>query len=83
MGAIMNVNFIAAGPGHTEWAEDGDTVSHSLPPGCSLRMSTDMQSWSLVSMPAQFVHIGPAAHYRVDCDTYDGTPITATLEISQ
>lgn len=78
----MIVNFLAAGPGHVDWAEDGDTVSHSLPARCSLRMSTDMQDWTLVSRPASFVHTGPAAHYRIDCDTYSGTPVQAVLTIN-
>lgn len=74
--------FTATGESMPDFARDGMSVSYTTPAGCVLRRSADMQSWQDVHTPSPFVHTGLPAHYRIDCDTYDGTPITATLEIT-
>lgn len=74
--------LIAVGAGHPEYATDGATVTYSAPAGCVLRRSADLQTWQDVTTPSPFVHTGEPAHYRIDCDTYAGTPITATLAIT-
>lgn len=62
-------------------ADDGMTVTADIPAGCVLRKSVDLQSWQAVAYSGPFQHSGARAAYRIDCVTYGGTPVTATLEI--
>ena len=75
--------YNAAGIGFMLAAEDGEIVSVSaMPAGFVLRRSSDAETWVDETRTPPFAHVGQVASYRVDRDTYDGTPITVTLEIS-
>lgn len=74
--------FTATGETMPDFAREGMGVSYTAPAGCVLRRSTDMQAWEDVATPSPFVHTGAPAHYRIVCDTYDGTPKQATLTIT-
>lgn len=79
---MSNFGFQCAAAGIPVRASDGQLVIFLLPAGCVLRRSADLQEWEEVVQASPITHQGADAHYRVDCDTYDGTPITATLEIT-
>lgn len=76
----VSVEFKSTGVGFLLPAVNGEQVSATIPAGCVLRRSTDLQSWSNVATPVPFTHSGALAHYRIDCVTYTA-PVTATLEI--
>lgn len=74
--------YNAAGIGFMLAAEDGEIVSVSaMPDGFVLRRSSDAETWVEEIRTPPFAHVGQAASYRIDCDTYEGTPKVATLEI--
>lgn len=58
----------------------GGVRHYTLPAGCVLRESADMQSWSVVSTPSPFV-AATDTNLRIDCDVFTA-PVTATLSIS-
>ena len=78
----MNVTMDRVIVGVPMYALDGDEVSYTAPAGCALRKSVDFVTWRDVSEPSPFVHSGHPTHYRIDCDTYEGTPKIATLTIT-
>lgn len=79
--STITKTFTSTGQTMPDYARPGATVTYSAPDGCVLRRSADMQAWQDVATPSPFVHDGSPAHYRIDCDTYEGTPKVATLEI--
>jgi hypothetical protein len=77
---VVTTIYRMAWPGSPAPASAGQTVSATIPAGCVLRRSTDLQTWDDVATAVPFTHTGADAHYRIDCVTYTA-PVTATLSI--
>jgi len=74
--------MVAIGPGHIAHAVSGAVVNYASPSGCKIKVSYDLQSWEDVVRTSPFIHTGPAAHYRIDYEQYDGTNKVVTLTIT-
>ena len=72
----MNANIYGVGHIWADSAEDGQTVTYTLPSGCVL--TCDGKE---VNEPSGFKHSGERATYQIDCVEYPGKPVTAVLDI--
>ena len=70
------VEITKAGKFWVDGANDGQSVTYDVPFGCSVKRN------GVPVAPSPFVHTGPRATYEVWCDVYNGTPVTAALEIA-
>lgn len=76
----VTMNFTGAYAGFPLTADNGNRIVATVPNGCSLRVSANMHDWYVVS-ERDFAHLGAAASYRIDCDSFT-VPVTATLNIT-
>lgn len=74
----ITITFDRVWPGHPFTLSAGQAVAVTAPAGCQLRRRVG-DGWQDVASP--FTAAEPSV-VRLDCDTYAGTPITATLEIT-
>lgn len=74
----ITITFDRVWPGHPLTLSAGQTITADAPAGCQLRRQAGGQ-WHDIASP--FTAAEPSV-VRLDCDTYVGTPITATLEIT-
>lgn len=72
----------STGPQWIDRANTGQTVTYSMPAGCVLRRHTGDDVWADEIRASPFTHTGAPATYRVDCDSYEAPPKTATLTIA-
>lgn len=77
---IVNATYHGAGSGLPLPAENGQMVTAILPAGCVLRVATDHENFASAG-PTPILHAGPRASYRIDCISYGGSPVTATLSV--
>lgn len=75
----MIFRFEFASPGMPQFARAGSTVSYSLPAGCVLRQSTDLQTWTLVASASPFT-VMEDTHLRADCDVFT-SPVSVDVNV--
>ena len=76
----MRITITTVARGLPLVAQDGDTVSFSLPAGFALRRIRNGDT-ATVTQSSPFVHSGGEATYRIDRLTTDGQPAEAVLDI--
>jgi len=74
---MTTITFYNVSPGIHEDVSAGQTVTASLPAGCVLRKKSGAL-WAPIESPYL---ADVACSVRVDCDTYAGSPLVATLEV--
>ena len=74
----ITVTFDRVWSGHPFTLSAGQTITATAPAGCQLRRRVSGE-WQDVASP--FTAAEPSV-VRLDCDTYAGTPITATLVVT-